>query len=184
MTPPAPSPDVPDNDAAHELRARLDFDDARLLAECDIHLHRAGGPGGQHRNKVSSAVRLVHRPTGFTVTASERRSQHENRANALHRLREAIAVGVRGAVPQEVVWPDSVNIRNGQLKVGAQNPALCRVLALALDALAAYDGQVGKAAAHLGVTTSSLTRFLADHPKAWVEANRIRQQAGLAPLRA
>ncbi|MBP7746358.1 MAG: peptide chain release factor-like protein [Phycisphaerae bacterium] len=184
MTPPAPSPDVPDNDAAHELRARLDFDDARLLAECDIHLHRAGGPGGQHRNKVSSAVRLVHRPTGFTVTASERRSQHENRANALHRLREAIAIGVRSTVPVQVVWPDSVNIRNGQLKVGAQNPALCHVLALALDALAAYGGQVGKAAAHLGVTTSSLTRFLADHPKAWVEANRIRQHAGLAPLRA
>ena len=51
----------------------------------------AGGPGGQHRNKTESAVRLTHPPTGVTVTATERRSQHENREVALERLRERIA---------------------------------------------------------------------------------------------
>jgi hypothetical protein len=166
-----------------ELRARLDYDDARLLAECDLHLHRTGGPGGQHRNKVVSAVRLCHRPTGFVVTATERRSQHQNKANALARLREAIAVGIRLPPPELVVWPASVQLQNERLKVSDKNPAFYQVLALVLDELAARAGQVGTAAQQLHVSTSSLTRFLAEYPKAWTEANRIRHAAGLPPLR-
>ena len=166
------------------LRARLTFDDARLLAECEVHIHRTGGPGGQHRNKVASAVRLVHRPSGYVVTATERRSQHENKANALRRLREALAVGVRCAPPAAVVWPDNICITDGRLRVNEKNPALWEVLGLVLDEVAACGGQVGQAADRLGVTTSSLTRVLAENPKAFAEANRLRRQAGLAPLRA
>jgi hypothetical protein len=173
---PAPTP--------AQLRARLDFDDAKLLAECEIHLHRTGGPGGQHRNKVVSAVRLCHRPSGFVVTATERRSQHENKSNALARLREAIAVGVRCPPPAEIVWPPSVQLRDRQLRVSPQNAAFWHVLALVLDELAAQQGQAAAAAARLGVSTSSLTRFLADHPKAWIEANRVRNVNALPPLRA
>lgn len=167
-----------------EIRARLDFADERLLAECDVHFHRTGGPGGQHRNKVVSAVRLVHRPSGVVVTATERRSQHENKANALWRLREALAVGVRVAPPAEVAWPASVQVREGRLRVADDNPALWHVVALALDELAACAGDARQAAARLGVTASSMTRFLADHPKAWTEANAIRRAAGLAALHA
>jgi protein subunit release factor A len=58
----------------------------KLLAECDVTTFRASGPGGQHRNKRESAVRLKHRPTGIVVVATERRSQHQNRAVALERL--------------------------------------------------------------------------------------------------
>lgn len=172
------------DDTARTLRARLDYDDDRLLAECEIHIHRTGGPGGQHRNKVASAVRLSHRPTGFVVTATERRSQRENRQNALKRLREAIAVGVRCEPPTQVCWPEGFQIHREQLRVSEKNPACWHVLALALDELAAATGQIARAAARLGVTTSSLTRFLAEHPKAWAEANRIRKTAGLPPLRA
>jgi hypothetical protein len=167
-----------------ELRARLDFDDPRLLAECDVHLHRTGGPGGQHRNKTLTAVRLHHRPSGLVVTATERRSQQENKANALARLREAIAVGLRRRPPETVVWPPSVQVRDQRLKVNPSNPAYWQVLALALDALAACGGQIATAAGRLGVTTSSLTKFLANDPKAWAEANRLRRAAGLPPLRA
>ena len=53
-----------------ELRARLDFNDAQLLAECAVHTYRARGPGGQHRNKTSSAVRLHHSPSQLIVTAT------------------------------------------------------------------------------------------------------------------
>ena len=52
-----------------ELRARLDYDDAKLIAECDVHRYRASGPGGQHRNKVASAIRLHHRPSGLKAVA-------------------------------------------------------------------------------------------------------------------
>ncbi|MBK9516710.1 MAG: peptide chain release factor-like protein [Anaeromyxobacter sp.] len=62
-----------------------------LLAECDEAFFIASGPGGQHRNKTESGVRLVHRPSGVTVTATERRSQAQNRGEALKRLRERLA---------------------------------------------------------------------------------------------
>lgn len=64
--------------------------DEVLFEECDWDVFVASGPGGQHRNKTESGVRLVHRPTGVVVTATERRSQHENRSHALARLRERL----------------------------------------------------------------------------------------------
>jgi ribosome-associated protein len=71
-------------------RAALAQDDDALLAHCELDYFVAGGPGGQHRNKTASAVRLVHTPTGLTVTATERRSQSLNRSRALERLRAAL----------------------------------------------------------------------------------------------
>jgi protein subunit release factor B len=62
-----------------------------LAAECDEEFFIASGPGGQHRNKTESGVRLLHRPTGVLVTATERRSQSQNRGEALERLRERLA---------------------------------------------------------------------------------------------
>ena len=57
-----------------------------LERDCSMEFFIATGPGGQHRNKVESGVRLVHRPTGITVTATERRSQHANREEAFERM--------------------------------------------------------------------------------------------------
>lgn len=63
--------------------------DEALLLECEEQFFIASGPGGQHRNKTETGVRLIHKPTGFTVTATERRSQLQNRGAALERLRAA-----------------------------------------------------------------------------------------------
>ena len=57
-----------------------------LEKEVEMTFYRAGGPGGQHRNKTETAVRLVHRRSGITVTASERGSQGQNRELAWDRL--------------------------------------------------------------------------------------------------
>jgi len=57
-----------------------------LERDCDIDFFIASGPGGQHRNKVETGVRLVHRPSGIMVTATERRSQHANREAAFERM--------------------------------------------------------------------------------------------------
>ena len=81
---------IPDELRATASRA-LALPDAALLAECEETFFVGGGPGGQHRNKTESAVRLVHRPTGLTVTATERRSQLQNREAALERLRARLA---------------------------------------------------------------------------------------------
>ena len=178
------NPKTDERSADAELRARLDFSDAQLLTECAVHTYRARGPGGQHRNKTSSAVRLHHSPSQLIVTATESRSQHENKARALRRLREAIALSARVPLPAEIDWPQNVQIINKQLHVNAKNPSIYHVLALVLDALAANGGRLRDAAVCLGVTSSSLSRFLGEHPKAWAEANRIRRQAGLPPLRS
>lgn len=57
-----------------------------LERDSDMEYFIASGPGGQHRNKVETGVRLRHRPSGLVVTASERRSQFENREMAYERL--------------------------------------------------------------------------------------------------
>ena len=57
-----------------------------LERDCDLEFFIASGPGGQHRNKVETGVRLTHRPSGITVIATERRSQHANREVAYERM--------------------------------------------------------------------------------------------------
>jgi protein subunit release factor B len=61
-------------------------DDA-LLAECDVQVFHASGPGGQSVNTSDSAVRLRHRATGIVVVARRQRSQLMNKRDALERLR-------------------------------------------------------------------------------------------------
>lgn len=161
-----------------DLRDRLDYDDGKLLAECEIHTFRASGPGGQKRNKTSSAVRLHHRPSGLIVKAAESRSQHENKARALRRLREALAVHYRRALPARLAWPDNVQIVEGALRLRPHHPATHQIIALLLDAVAACAGDASAAAECLGISPSSLTRVLRAHHAAYAEAARIRQAAG------
>jgi protein subunit release factor A len=65
---------------------RYPTDRAALERDCDMDFFIATGPGGQNRNKVETGVRLVHRPSGVMVTATERRSQHANREAAFERM--------------------------------------------------------------------------------------------------
>ncbi len=73
-------------------------DDA-LLAACSSSLERTSGPGGQHRNKVSTQVVLRHDATGLEAHAGERRTVRENRPVAIRRLRLRLAVEHRAPVP-------------------------------------------------------------------------------------
>ncbi len=55
-----------------------------------ITFYRGGGPGGQHRNKTETGVRILHPPSGIRVSASERRSQARYRELAFERLVERL----------------------------------------------------------------------------------------------
>ena len=60
------------------------------LADLEESFARSSGPGGQHVNKVATAVTLRHRPSGVSVTVQDSRSQAQNRKIARERLRAAI----------------------------------------------------------------------------------------------
>ncbi len=72
------------------MQQRFDTDPQALKRQVIVETYRSSGPGGQRKNKVETAVRLKHLPSGITVIATEHRSQVENRKLAFERLRERL----------------------------------------------------------------------------------------------
>jgi hypothetical protein len=162
--------------------------DQELVAQCEVDCYRASGPGGQKRNKTSSAVRVRHKPTGLIAISEEDRSQHVNRARALRRLRHTIALAIRAEVRRETYEP-SARLRrymtaSGRLAINSRNRQYPLVVREVFDVLGACGLKVSDAADMLGLSTAQLIAFLQQDPHLWQKANQLRAEANLQPLRS
>ena len=124
------------------LAALLASDDA-LIAQCEVDRYRASGPGGQHRNKTESAVRLRHKPSGVSAIGEDSRSQAENKVHAVRRLRSAIALEVR-----EPVALDAIEHLCQDAKVGV-DPKLGKMIGALGEGITRVE--YGRAGEHAGV---------------------------------
>src|SRR5437899_292194 len=141
--------------------------DAELLGQCEVDTYRASGPGGQKRNKTSSAVRLRHAPSGLCVIAEESRSQHENKAKALRRLRQAFFLQVRETFgdDERAGLADRAELAvaktsAGRLDVGRRDARFWPAAGLVLDVLEATQARVSEAARLVGISTGNFIDFL------------------------
>ncbi len=76
-----------------------------LLDECDTSYFQSSGPGGQHKNRSRTAVRLLHRPSGIVVIGRRQRSQRQNLRDALERLHRRLEALLRPAVERRPTKP-------------------------------------------------------------------------------
>ena len=172
--------------------ARIDYllasDDA-LIGQCEVDRYRASGPGGQHRNKTESAVRLRHRLTGVSAIGEDSRSQAENKIHAVRRLRSAIALDVREPVVLETWRPSprlAAFVAGGTAPLGAKTRLTgdyWAAIAELLDVLVAGGMEIAATAQRLGVTTGALSKLLTHDETVNRSVNDLRRGKQLRPLR-
>lgn len=156
-----------------------------LVADCDVRRTRRSGPGGQHRNKVETAVVITHRPTGIVAEGSERRSLDQNQKQAIFRLRVKLAIEVREAAGPTLepspLWLS--RCRNGVIAIHDEHDDFPALLAEAIDFLTAEEMDLRAAADRLGCTSSQLVKLLHKAPQAMSHVNEERSRRGMHRLK-
>lgn len=181
-------------DGAINGRDYLLMADEQLIGQCEMYTFKASGPGGQHRNKRESAVRLKHLPTGIIAQAVEDRSQHKNRAAALDRLRTLLALKVRNPVelnaytpPQALlqILPARSTTKGSECgpQIGPNNPKFVLGMQALLDLLFAMNGSISDAAKKLGLSTGALSRLVLSSDSLRLVVNEYRVSKGMKPLK-
>ena len=171
-------------------------DETALLKDCRVDTYKSSGPGGQRKNKVETAVRLVHEPSGISAQGQQTRSQGRNKTLALRNLRMHIACACRQpqdldqlAVPDEIAEcfqrprspsPQHVKLR---LSLPSGNRYFWPVAAFVLDVFDAAEGQLSTASGALGISTANLSAFIRTHRHLLAAAQAIRKAHGHTPLR-
>jgi hypothetical protein len=126
------------------------------------------------------------------VIAEESRSQHENKARALKRLRQALYLKLRRQLSAEeltlehlVGQPDFGPARDasGRLHLSVRDARFWPAVGVVLDVLQAMQARLSESAAVLGTSTGNLVDFLQSDDKVWEQANQMRIQFGHKPLR-
>ena len=151
----------------------LRLDDAGLSAVCELEFFKGTGPGGQKRNKTSSAVRASLPAWSVTATDCTERSQTRNRANALRKLRLELAMTHR-------VVPAQAPERTACALTSADYPLW---LARVLDIFEERAFAPREAAAQLGVSSSSLIKTFYRDPVLWQRLQKELSRRGLPLLK-
>ena len=104
--------------ASVEVMPEFEDDDTIVLRDedLDITAHRSSGAGGQHINKTSSAVRLIHKPSGIVVACQEERSQLQNREKCMRMLASKLY-----EIEQERIQSENDGMRRSQVGTGMRN---------------------------------------------------------------
>ena len=153
-----------------------------LIKDCHVRRQRRSGPGGQHRNKVETAIVITHTPTGIQGAASERRNQAENRKHALFRLRINLALHLRTSRnKQSKLWNSRTS--NKRITINPQHTEFPAVLAEALDVIVNQGLDMKRAAEILSVSSSQLIKLIKADNLAWQHLNQLRSDAGQHPLK-
>ena len=152
----------------------LQASDEELSALCRLEFSRGSGNGGQKRNKSSSAARgVLLEDERFAAEDCSERSQHQNRARALWKLRRLIAFEVRSApaTPPE------------RIECSMTHEEYPLNLAHLFDILEEQNYDHKSAASLCGVTTTAFLKLLKRDDEAWTKVNAAREKRNLYKLK-
>lgn len=163
-----------------------------LIKELQFEATRSSGPGGQHRNRVATAIRITHLATGITAMATEKRSQLENKVEALFRMRVKLAILVRSDLTDDDFIPPGAykpsglwmkRLKGSKMKVNPKHSDFPALLAEVLDRLNLEKDDLGRTATAFRISNSQLVKFLAVDPAVLHALNERRKSKGKRPLR-
>ena len=169
----------------------------QLLNQCKVTFSRASGPGGQNRNKVETCVQIEYLPASIIASASERRTQNENRKVAVQRLRCKLAVEIRPMSDETSTAEISIALaakkqigsakwqqycRNGRIDISDTNDDWPAILAEIIGFMSISNWKISEVASILGSSSSQLVKLLKKHPPAFVLFNQERKSRSQRPL--